>query len=376
MAIRKLTVKTPSGSYPIWIGSGARKELPRLLDSRRRPSRLHLVTDSKVSSHHAEGVKKILRQAGDVSMTVVPSGERSKSIGVLAKLWRDLLRAGCDREACVVALGGGVVGDLAGFAAASMLRGIDFLQVPTTLLAMVDASVGGKTGINLPEGKNLVGAFQQPRGVLMDLDFLRTLPGRELRAGWAEVIKTAAIRDARLFSDLERKRARLLVGRPADLSQVVESCCRIKAEVVKADEKESGLRRILNFGHTLAHALETVKRFGGLLHGEAVAIGMAFAAQLGEALGHTEAGTRERLCSLLQDYGLPTRLTGLRSDRILEAMSLDKKRGPKGLRWVFVTRMGETKVVDGVPVQAVKKALVDFQNQKPVDGGSRHARSR
>ena len=266
-----------------------------------------------------------------------------------------------------------MVGDLAGFAAASMFRGIEVLQVPTTLLAMVDASVGGKTGINLPEGKNLVGAFQQPRGVIMDLDFLRTLPGRDWRAGWAEVIKTAAIRDAGLYLDLEQERKELLAGRSAELSRVVERCCRIKAEVVRADEKESGLRRTLNFGHTLGHALETVQRYGGLRHGEAVAIGMVFAAKLGEMLGHTQSGTSDRLQSLLEAYGLPTTMNDRRLDRLLEAMRHDKKRGERGLRWVFLARIGKTKVVDGVPVQLVKKALLSFQEKSKSGSGRRNS---
>lgn len=371
MALRTLQIRTRGGSYPIWIGAGARKELPRLLALKRSPSRLHLITDSSVGAHHGAAVRGILRRAGRVSTTVIPSGEKSKSVGVLTKVWRELLRAGCDREACVVALGGGVVGDLAGFAAASLLRGVDFLQVPTTLLAMVDASVGGKTGINLPEGKNLVGAFQQPRGVIVDLDFLRTLPPRDFRAGWAEVIKTAAIRDARLFLDLGRERAELLAGSPAKLCRVVERCCRIKADVVRTDEKESGLRRILNFGHTLGHALESVQRYGGLLHGEAVAIGMVFAAKLGEKLGHTREGTAARLRSLLEAYGLPTAMPRARWSGLLEAMRHDKKRGRRGIRWVFLQHIGGTKIVDGVPIDVVKKALFSFQSQAKSRGGGR-----
>jgi 3-dehydroquinate synthase len=322
---------------------------------------VHLVTDSRVAKRYRGLVESLLARRGfPVSTTVVPAGEKSKSVSTLSRIWRDLARSGCDRSACVVALGGGVVGDLAGFAAASALRGIDFVQVPTTLLAMVDASVGGKTGINLPEGKNLVGAFHQPAAVVMDLAFLRTLPEREARAGWAEVIKTAAIRDARLFERLERDRERLLAREPGPLGEVIERCCRIKAEVVRRDERESGLRMILNFGHTLAHGLEAASRYGGLLHGEAVAIGMAFAAELGEALRKTQGGTARRLTALIEAFGLPVRAPDVPVERLLAAMGRDKKRGSKGLRWVLLSRIGSARVVEGVETALVLKRIREF----------------
>ena len=237
------------------------------------------------------------------------------------------------------------------------------IQVPTTLLAMVDASVGGTTGLNLPEGKNLVGAFHHPRAVVMDLDVLSTLPGREARAGWAEVIKTALIRDASLLGVLERKKAKLLALDRSALGPVIEACVRIKADVVSRDDRELGLRRILNFGHTLAHGLEAVTRYGRLLHGEAVAIGMVFAAELGESLGRTKPGTAKRIESLLAAYGLPTRPERLlrpSARRLIEAMSRDKKKGPGGIRWVFLDRPGEAIVSDGVPRGVVEEKLASF----------------
>ena len=253
-----------------------------------------------------------------------------------------------------------MIGDLGGFAAASALRGIDFIQVPTTLLAMVDASVGGKTGINLPEGKNLVGAFHQPRAVVMDLDFLDTLPLREFRAGCAEVIKTAAICDARFFRKLERNSTAILAREPTALRQAVEACVRIKADVVAKDEKESRLRMILNFGHTFAHALETASRYEAFLHGEAVAIGMVFAAGFGEALGYTAAGTGERLHALLRAYGLPVQSqTGVPAT-LMKAMLKDKKRGRSGLRWVFLPKIGECRIYDKVPLSDVEAEVRRF----------------
>jgi 3-dehydroquinate synthase len=364
-----LVVRTPSGKYPVRLGAGALAGLPRLLAKPTRPSRLHLVSDDTVYGHHGARVEAVLRRAGfTLSRTVLPAGEASKSAAALVRIWRDAIRGGADRNACFLALGGGVVGDLAGFAAASFLRGVEFVQLPTTLLAMVDASVGGKTGINLPEGKNLVGAFHQPRAVVMDLDFLRTLPEREMRSGWAEVIKTAAILDRKLFADLGRARSDLVARRPMALAAVVAACVRTKARIVEEDERESGLRRILNFGHTLAHGIEAAQGYGGYLHGEAVAIGMVFAARLGENLRLTAPGTAERLEGLIRAYGLPAsidtsvarRLRARGGSRILSAMSRDKKRGPEGQRWVLLKRIGETVVTAAVPPETVREELLSF----------------
>ncbi|MCZ6794338.1 MAG: 3-dehydroquinate synthase [Planctomycetota bacterium] len=357
----KIVVRTPGGSYPVRIGAGAIEELPRLFRGRRAPSSLFLVTDTRVRRHHGAQVERLLAASGlAVARIVLPAGEGSKSVEQLERIWRAATRHGVDRQSCFVALGGGVIGDLTGFAAASTLRGVDFVQVPTTLLAMVDASVGGKTGINLPEGKNLVGAFHQPRAVVMDLDFLATLPPREWRAGWAEVIKTAAILDAALFRQLERRREDLLSTRAAPLAEVVARCVRIKAKVVESDERESGLRRILNFGHTLAHGIEAAQGYGGLLHGEAVAVGMVFAARLGETLGQTPPGVPERLERLLEGFGLPVALRTGDASRILSAMSRDKKRGPRGLRWVLLQELGRAETVEGVRTDRVSRELRKF----------------
>ena len=362
LRLRTFRVPLKADAYPIWIGSGARRRIPEALRAGGDPpEHVHVVTDALVASHHGRGLLGIIRRAGfKISATIVPSGEASKSVRELTRVWRDCIRAGCDRRSVVLAFGGGVVGDLGGFAAASLLRGARFLQVPTTLLAMVDASVGGKTGINLPEGKNLVGAFHQPIGVVMDLDFLRTLPPRETRAGWAEVLKTAAIRDAAFFGQLERDRRRFLGGDRKLVAKAVERTARIKAQVVGADEKESGLRKILNFGHTLAHAIETTQRYGGLLHGEAVAVGMVFAARLGEALGHTAPGVAARLESLVRFYGLPASARGLSVRKLIEAMGRDKKRGSRGIQWVFLERIGRTRLVDSVPTERVEAELASF----------------
>ena len=359
----RVDLRSPRESmgYTIRIGPGALDCLPAIISGQGGPTRLHVVSDSRVWPAWGRRLSGVLEGMGiPWSRTIVGAGETSKCAVRLEGLWRDLVLSGCDRRSCVVAFGGGVVGDLAGFAAASVLRGIPFIQVPTTLLSMVDASVGGKTGINLPEGKNLVGAFHQPRAVVMDLDLLATLPPREMRSGWAEVVKTAAIRDPVLFRFLEKSLEGLAAGEPALLRKAIAACCRIKAGVVERDEKEGGLRMILNFGHTLAHAIEAVRGYGRLSHGEAVAVGMVFAARLGEGLGRTEAGTADRLEELLRRFGLPVSPGKGPVGPLLAAMERDKKRTAHALRWVLLPRIGAAKVCDDIPPGVVRKALERF----------------
>jgi 3-dehydroquinate synthase len=279
----------------------------------------------------------------------VPDGERSKSLAQAGKLYDALLAAGADRGSAIVALGGGVVGDLAGFVAATLLRGVAVVQVPTSLLAMVDSSVGGKTGVNVPRGKNLVGAFHQPRLVWIDAATLRTLPPRQLRAGLAEVVKHAAIRDAGLFAALEAEGEGLLAAAPERFVPLLARNCAIKAAVVAADERETGLRMLLNFGHTLGHAVEALARYRGVLHGEAVAIGMAFAARRSEALGLAEPGTAARLVALLERLGLPTELPAHPRRAYLAALSVDKKKRDARIRFVVLRAIGRAETVPLLP---------------------------
>ncbi len=375
MPFRKVTVSVPGAEYPVVIGEGARSALGRVLTRPSRPSRIHVVSDATVERRHGAKLRREL-DALDIpySTTVVPAGEGSKSPREISRVWRDLLRSGCDRSSVVVAFGGGVVGDLAGFAAASALRGIELVQVPTTLLAMVDASVGGKTGINLPEGKNLVGAFHQPRAVVMDLEFLRSLPAREFRAGCAEVIKTAAIWDAKFYRRLEREATQLLARDADELARAVASCVRIKAAVVAADEKEARLRMILNFGHTFGHGLEAAGRYRRHLHGEAVAIGMVFASGFAAEIGHAADETPPRIRDLVSRFGLPTSAEGFRAASVLRAMQRDKKRGASGLRWVFVPRIGTHKIVDDVPADDVERSVREFLRASGNHGRSTRAK--
>lgn len=288
---------------------------------------------------------------------VVPAGETAKSLSTVQLCYGRLAAHRLERRSFVVALGGGVVGDLAGFVAATYLRGVDFVQVPTTLLAQVDSSVGGKVGVNLQAGKNLVGAFYQPRLVLCDPDTLKTLPPREFRAGLAEVIKYGIIYDAQLFARLERDLSKLLKLDPKTLVEVVARCCQIKADVVGQDETESGLRAILNFGHTIGHALEAISRYGKYLHGEAISIGQVAAAELSAALAALPQVEVERITHLFRRAGLPTSVELSSRDlrKLFDAMRLDKKVVGGEIKFVLAKRIGQ--VVRG---QSVPEDLIRF----------------
>lgn len=358
-ARRVLRARFGAHAVPIDVGAGILPELgARMRAEGLAPGRALVVTTPPVAQHHGNNVLRALRRGGfRPVMLSVPDGESSKSIEILKSLHEDLLDAGADRDTIVVALGGGVVGDLAGFAAATLLRGLPLVHVPTTLLAMVDSSIGGKTGINLPRGKNLVGAFHQPRLVFSDTAVLKTLPPSELRAGLAEVVKHAAIRDARLFAKLEKQSEHLAAGEIGLLTPIIARNCRIKADIVARDEKESGLRMLLNFGHTLGHAVEALTGYHHVLHGEAVAMGMVFAARRSEALGLCAAGAADRLEALLQRIGLPTELPGFARADYLRALLSDKKRRGARIHFVALREIGlaETRLL--TPAQLLPAAL-------------------
>jgi len=348
---RRVEVALGERSYAIEIGAGILGELGAAVKRTVAPTRVFVITTPPVGRRWAGPVLRSLREAGlRVKRLDVPDGERSKSLAQAGRLWDQLLAAGADRGSAIVALGGGVVGDLAGFVAATLLRGVAVVQVPTSLLAMVDSSVGGKTGVNVARGKNLVGAFHQPRLVWIDAVTLRTLPPRQLRAGLAEVVKHAAIRDAGLFAALEAEGEGLLAARaPERFVPLLERNCAIKAAVVAADERESGLRMHLNFGHTLGHAVEALARYRGVLHGEAVAIGMAFAARRSEALGLAEPGTAARLVALLERLGLPTELPAHPRRAYLAALSVDKKKRDGRIQFVALRAIGRAETVPLLP---------------------------
>ena len=314
--------------------------------------RCAIVSDRHVMPLYGAAAEEALRGSGfDCERITVPAGETAKSLKTIQAGYGRLAGARLERKSFIVALGGGVVGDMAGFLAATYLRGLPFVQVPTTLLAQVDSSVGGKVGVNLKAGKNLVGAFYQPRLVLCDLDALRTLPEREFRAGLAEVIKYGIIYDARLFRRLERELPRLLERDPRVLAAVIARCCEIKAEVVAMDEREIGPRAILNFGHTLGHAVEKVGGYGRWLHGEAVAIGMAYAVRLSTEVKGFPVASADAVIDLLEKLGLPVRPAPgdkMEWPALREAMMLDKKTLKKRPRFVLAQKLGA--VVTGCEV--------------------------
>jgi 3-dehydroquinate synthase len=334
-----IQVELGARSYPISI---AREGFGAVPDTVSGQSVL-LVSDSNVAPRHGGRAAAWLEAAGcKVRRAVVPAGENSKSLDMAGRLFGEAVTAGLDRGSVVVALGGGMVGDLAGFVAGTFLRGIACVQLPTTMLAMVDSSIGGKTAVNLPQGKNLVGVFQQPVAVAIDLSALVTLPDREYVSGLAEVVKYGVISDADLFSLIERSVEALRKRDVAVLEAVVARCCAIKAEMVSRDERERGPRALLNFGHTMGHAIEAVAGYEALLHGEAVAIGMVYAARVSAAERGFPAADEARLAKLLRALGLPvTAPRGLDWDALRSAMATDKKTRGGTPRFVLADRIGQ-----------------------------------
>lgn len=346
-------------SYDIEIGEGNLSKLGQFVAQRGDVSHAVVITDENVEKPH--GLRAAEGLAGNstmVDLVVIEPGEQSKCVATAAELWEKLLDLGADRKTVVVAVGGGVIGDLAGFVAATYARGIPFFQVPTSLLAQVDSSVGGKVGINLPAAKNMIGAFLQPRGVLIDIGVLATLPDPEYRAGLGEVVKYGVILDAALFEFLEDNADKLLRRDPQALRRVIGRCCRLKADIVEQDEREvSGLRAVLNYGHTIGHALESLTGYGSLLHGQAVAIGMVCESRLAERLGRIDASVTARQERLLAAFGLPTRLPDVEVDQIVGAMMHDKKVEHGRLRFVLPARLGHVELVGGVDLDVVRHVL-------------------
>ncbi|CAG0963990.1 3-dehydroquinate synthase [Burkholderiales bacterium] len=354
--MKRLDVALGQRSYPIVIGRGAIGEAGAVVS--RSARRAVVVTNAVVAAHHLPALRASLDAAGLAhDVVLLPDGESHKNWATLHDLLTRLLELKVDRTTPIVALGGGVVGDVAGFAAAIYQRGIPCVQVPTTLLAQVDSSVGGKTAVNHPLGKNMIGAFHQPSAVLVDTACLATLPARELAAGLAEVVKYGAIRDAAFFGWLERSMAALLARDDEALSHAIHESCRIKAEIVAADERETGERALLNFGHTFGHAIETATGYGTWLHGEAVGTGMMLAARLSERVCGLEAGARSRVESLVAAAGLPTVPPKLAPDRWLDLMGRDKKVERGRMRFVLLERVGHAVIRADVDEAALASVL-------------------
>lgn len=365
MTADALAVRTPAGDYPLHVEAGALGRAGELLRGWGvRPGAVALVTDTNVAAAWADPVEASLREAGfEPTRCVVPAGEASKTLATVSELYERLLDAGLDRGAAVLGLGGGVVGDLSGFAAATYLRGVPWVGLPTSLLAMVDSSIGGKTGVDLPRGKNLVGAFKQPAAVLTDPEALTTLPAEELRAGLGEVVKHALLGDPELWSQLEAD------GPDADRQALVARAVRVKVAVVEEDPFERGRRALLNLGHTFGHAVEQVSGFA-VRHGEAVAVGLVAAAHLAADLGRCDAALPDQVSGLLRRLGLETTLTGLGvtapTGELTAAMAHDKKRRGKTLRFVIPTAIGAADLIDDPGAERVSAALARTAGRSPI----------
>ena len=357
-AAEPITVQVDLGerSYPISIGQSLLANSALIADA-VGGERAAIVTNTVVGPLYLDALVQPLRAAGKrVTEIVLPDGEEEKNWENLQRIYDGLLAEQCDRKTTIIALGGGVVGDMAGFAAATYMRGVPFVQVPTTLLAQVDSSVGGKTGINHPLGKNMIGAFYQPKAVIADTGTLNTLPPRELSAGLAEVIKHGAIIDAPFFDWIEANIGRLMARDPKALAYAIRRSCEIKADVVRQDEREGGLRAILNFGHTFGHAIESGMGYGQWLHGEAVGCGMVMAADLSHRLGFIDAASLERVGALVRAAGLPHIAPDLGEERWLELMQVDKKNEGGQIRFILVKPLGAP-LITTVPQDALLATL-------------------
>ena len=356
---KTLRVELGDNSYPLVVGTGLLNSVGELLMPHTKSNKVLIVSDAFVKTRYMPVVLKSLKDAGlDVRTIEVPIGEESKSLVQFSRIQDSLVEHQLDRGSMLIALGGGVIGDLAGFAAAVYMRGIPYVQIPTTVQAQVDASVGGKTAINHPKGKNLIGAFHQPKLVVIDVDTLKTLPQRDIRAGLIEVIKMGVIRDEPLFERVEENLEAILNLDDATLIEIISQACVNKAEIVAKDEKESGLRMVLNYGHTFGHALEAMTHYNRYRHGEAVSIGMHCAAQLATNLRMFSETDFQRQRALLKRAKLPiTFPTDLTPEALCDAMYLDKKTLGGKLRLILPTRIGEVVIHDDVDDRHILEAI-------------------
>lgn len=357
--MKQVLVNLKDNSYPICIGWGILDDLGSLLSKDKLGDKCAVITNPTVNKLYGKKVKESLGSVGFKSVILeVPDSETSKSLKYAEKLYIKLIDNKLDRSSCIIALGGGVTGDLAGFVAATYMRGVPLVQVPTTLLAQVDSAIGGKVAVDLPQGKNLVGAFYQPKLVLSDIETLKTLPENELKSGLAEVIKYGIISDPGLFKLLERNLEKIKQQNKKILTEIVTKCSKIKASIVEEDEKEQGKRAILNLGHTLAHALESITSYTRYNHGEAIAIGIVFAAKLSIKLDMLDKNEFGRIVGLIQSTGLPIKIKDdFEVDKLLQTMHLDKKVKSGKIRMVLPKRIGEVVITDKIPINMLKIEL-------------------
>ena len=360
---QRVDVALGNRSYGIVIGSGLADDITSFVRAAGYSARGMIVTDTNIAPLYAAQTAELLARAGIRAEVVsVPAGESAKSLTQANELFTRAIEMGLDRKSPIIALGGGVVGDLAGFVAATYMRGVPFIQLPTSLLAQVDSSVGGKVAVNHPLGKNLIGAFHQPDAVFMDLDVLKTLPAREIATGLGEIIKYGIICDADFFAWLEEQCADVLALEPAAAMHMIARSCAIKADVVRQDEREGGLRRILNFGHTIAHAVEKETGYARYRHGEAVAIGMVGAAGISVAMGLLSAADRCRIERLIRTMGLPYTVKGVTPDAMYEDLFHDKKTVGGRIHWVLAEGIGKVSVHSDVPEDVVRETLLGLSS--------------
>ena len=351
-------VQTPGGAYPAYAGWDILDQLPGWLRDQGLSLTIHIVADATVADLYGETLAGSLRAGGfETVVHALPLSEGRKTLAAVEEVYDRLVACRAERSHAVLAFGGGVATDLGGFVAATYLRGLPLIQVPTSLLGMVDAAIGGKVAVNHREGKNLIGAFYQPALVVADAALLPTLPRREFISGWAEVIKHGLIMDLELLEWLEAEADALTTLEPEPTARVLRRSIALKAQVVSADERESGLRMTLNYGHTTGHALEAATGYESLLHGEAVAAGMVAAAHIGRELGLLTADEEARQNRLIARYGLPVRAAGINVDAVVDAMSLDKKVSAKSLRWILLDGLGRTVIRNDVPMSLVREAV-------------------
>lgn len=369
MNAETIAVKTASADYPVHVGRSLFPEIAREAHAGKAPRRIFVLTSKEIWSLWGQQFLAAFPEDGQPTVLFLPAGERFKRVAQAERLAAEMAGAGADRSSLLIAFGGGIVGDLGGFLAAIYMRGIEYLQVPTTFLAQVDSSVGGKTGVNLTVGKNLIGSFHHPRAVFADIDVLQTLPERELRAGLFESIKAGIIRDALLFRFMEQNVEAILQRDPEALEHVIAASIRMKAEVVGLDERESGLRMILNFGHTLGHAIEAATEYKRLLHGEAIAWGMLAAMQIALARGTVGPDQAQRIDATIRAYGP---LPGFRTtaDKLMDAAGRDKKNRAGTRRFVLLNGIGAAVVVEDVTddelLQAIQWVLREARREAKV----------
>ena len=356
--MKRLNIDLEERSYDILIGRNILSKVGEFISKRFNPSKTTIITHPSIRSLFGDKIESGLANIiNSTEVIEVPEGESSKSLQQAELIYDRMLEMKCDRKSFLIALGGGVIGDLTGFIAATYQRGIPFIQIPTTLLSQVDSSVGGKTAVNLPRGKNMIGAFYQPKLVVIDLDTLQTLPKKEFRAGLAEVVKYGVIADAELFTFLENKADEILSLKSTCLEYIIETSCAIKARVVEKDEHENRHRMILNFGHTFGHAIETLTNYTEYLHGEALSIGMVQAASLSVETGLCNEDVLIRIKNLLKKFGLPIHPPDLKPEDIIQSMYHDKKTTRNKLRLILAKAIGSIEIVDNVSETPIKAVL-------------------